>query len=179
MLSASVNDCDHHVDLQPLKCPVRVLIRTQPTYLEKIHPSLEEADGRLIQSCVEKMGSGAGEIRHLATKISNAKRFDRVEIVFDYGVPTNDREPAVRAFKVRVGRQGPEFTQLQNPQIRPIVNKTMDIWEAILAKHDMGYPRRTDVRRKQQGQSNISVSSTSAIPTNLCLSTPMSYDNAK
>ncbi|KAF2181393.1 hypothetical protein K469DRAFT_262844 [Zopfia rhizophila CBS 207.26] len=154
--SSSV-DCRDYVDLQALKCSVRVLIRTQPTYLETIHPSLEEADDRPIQFCFEKLGSSAVESRHLATKISNGKRFDRVVIVFDYGVPTNDREPAVRAFKARVSGEIPEFVQPPHLQIRPLVNKTVDTWEAILVKHGMGYPRQTDARRKQQALLNTSV----------------------
>jgi len=130
--------------------PVRVLIRTRPAQLRKIHPSVDQADAKLIEKlCVELSGSvDTTNIFHLITKISDRKRSERVDIVFDYGVPLDARQPQVKAFDVKVADSRLTITELFNPAIQPKVNETVEWWRAINLKHGINFPSRTDVRRK-------------------------------
>ena len=133
-----------------LRCPIRVLIRTRPAQLQKIHPSVDDADTRLIEKlCVQLSGNtDTTEIRHLITKISDEKGSERVDIVFDYGVPTSECRPQVMAFKVKFNGLVLIIEQLYNPQIEPKVNKTVEWWRAINLKHSISFPSQTDVQKK-------------------------------
>jgi hypothetical protein len=141
-----------------LRRPVRVFIRTRPAQLQKIHPSINQADTKLIEKLlVEMTGSvDTTNIYHLITKISDRKRSGQVDIVFDYSVHLNAHQPQVMAFNVKVGDSSLTITGLFNPAIRPKVNKTVEWWRAINLKHDVDFPSQTDVQR--EGRVTLSVS---------------------
>jgi len=88
--------------LPSIKPPVRVLRRTRPDQLAKIHPSLDQADTKLIEKvCEELQITDTTNVRCLITKIWDEKRWDRADIIFDYNVPTNgERKPEVIAYDV-------------------------------------------------------------------------------
>ena len=85
---------------EPLRRPVRVLVRTPPAQLEKIRPSVNQADTKLIEKFwVQQSGStDTVEICYLIAKISDWKGSERADIIFSYGVPSNDYRPRVMAF---------------------------------------------------------------------------------
>jgi len=76
------------LSIELLARPVRVLIRTRPAQLEKVHTSIEQADTELIKrSWVQQSNSAdTTELCHLITRISDWKTSERVDIIFDYGV---------------------------------------------------------------------------------------------
>jgi hypothetical protein len=103
-----------------------------------------QADIQLIeQLCVQLFSNNdAAKIHQLITKISDQEGSERVEIVFDYGVPADERQPEVVAFNVKV--DGSTF----NPRITPEVNRRVEIWRTLNVKNGIGFPSRTDVRKK-------------------------------
>ncbi|KAH0562516.1 hypothetical protein GP486_002791 [Trichoglossum hirsutum] len=137
--------------LEPLRCPVRIFVRTRPVQLQKIHPLLDRADTELIEKlCVALFGSyDTSEIRHLITKTSTKRESEQVEIVFDYGVPTSDCQPKVAAFNVKVSGSDLTVTRLFNPILQPEVNRRVELWRSINLKCNTSFPSRTDVRRKR------------------------------
>jgi len=80
--------------------PVRVLIRTRPAELQKIEPSLYKPDSILIDKlCVKLSITDAMKVTYLITKIADdRKERERVDIIFDYGVPADQVQPEVRAY---------------------------------------------------------------------------------
>ena len=143
-----------------LRRPVRVLIRTRPAQLQKIHPSINQADTKLIEKLLVEMTGSVDTTNtyHLITRISDRKRSGRVDIVFDYGVHLDAHQPQVMAFDVKVGDSSLIITELFNPAIRPKVNETVEWWRAINLKHDIDFPSRTDVRREGRVTLPVSVS---------------------
>ncbi|OCK74664.1 hypothetical protein K432DRAFT_386676, partial [Lepidopterella palustris CBS 459.81] len=139
--------------IDPLRHPVRVLIRTRPTHLQKIHSSFDQADTKLIEKLRVQLSGKTDtiEIRHLITRIADEKGSERVDIVFDYGVPADECQPEVVAFKVRIDDSRLIITQLLHPRIKPRVNDTVDWWRGINLKNHITFPSRTDVRRKRRG----------------------------
>ena len=132
--------------------PVRVLIRTRPAQLQKIHPSLDQADTKLIEKlCVELSITDKTKINHLITTTSDEKKNlkERVDIVFDYGVPTNECQPQVVAYSVKVDGSLLTIKQLFHPQIKPKVNQTVEVWRTTNSKYGYNFPSRTDVRRRR------------------------------
>ncbi|KAF2192036.1 hypothetical protein K469DRAFT_346635 [Zopfia rhizophila CBS 207.26] len=135
-----------------LKRPVRVLIRTRRTDLENVHPSVEKADTELIAQFCQLSGIiDTAEIRHLITRFD----IERVDILFDYGVPMDDHYPEVRAFKVRVKDSIPRITQLFNPAIETFVNRTVDVWKTELRGSNVNFPRRTDVEKIRRALASV------------------------
>lgn len=114
-------------NVMTLTCPVQVLIWTQPAQLQKIHPTVDKANTRLIEKlCVQLSGSiDTTEIRHLITKISDKKKSEQVNIVFDYDISMNKCWPLVMAFNVKADGLTLTIKQLFNPQIDPKVNETI------------------------------------------------------
>lgn len=126
-----------------LKRPVRVLLRTRQTDLENVQSS-GEADTELITQFCRLSGIvDTAETQHLVTRLDKG----RVDIVFDYGVPIDDDQPEVAAFKVRIKDSIPRITHLFNPTIRTFVNRTISIWKTELRGSSNNFPRRTDVER--------------------------------
>jgi hypothetical protein len=108
-----------------IKPLVRVLLRTRPDELAKIHPSLDQADTQLIEKvCVELHLTNTTNVCRLITKLWDEKRQDWVDIIFDYyDVSMDDeRQPKVVAYEVTA--VGPALTiiPLFNPHIRLRVN---------------------------------------------------------
>jgi hypothetical protein len=134
-----------------LKCPVRVLIRTSPAQLGKIHPSLFQADSHLIKRLCAQLSSNeeTTEIHHLITKLSNRRGSECEEIVFDYGVPADEYQPAVVAFNVKVAGSTLTIQQLCSPLLRRKVNERVEIWRKINLKNGFAFPSQTDVRKNQ------------------------------
>jgi hypothetical protein len=109
-----------------------------------------QADIQLIeQLCVQLFSNNdAAKIHQLITKISDQEGSERVEIVFDYGVPADERQPEVVAFNVKVDGSTLTVQQLFNPRITPEVNRRVEIWRTLNVKNGIGFPSRTDVRKK-------------------------------
>jgi len=134
-----------------IKPPVRILVRTRPDQLTTIHPILDKADTLLIEKlCVELRITDTTKIQRLITKTWKEKRLERVDIICDYGIPTNV-EPQVMAYDVTI--DGPNLTikLLDHPQIRSRVNKEVEAWRQLSAHHDgISFPGRTDLRESQR-----------------------------
>jgi small-conductance mechanosensitive channel len=92
-------------------------------------------------SCGDSM-----EIRHLITKISTRKRSERVEIVFDYGLPIDEPQPEVKALMVTISDSILVIKELFNPLFRTFVNERVQIWRTQNDEWGLSFPSRTDVR---------------------------------
>jgi hypothetical protein len=143
--------------LPSIKPPVRVLLRTRPDELAKIHPSLDQADTKLIEKvCAELHITDTTNARRLITKLWDEKRQDRVDIIFDYyDVSMDDeRQPKVVAYEVTA--DGPALTMIPlfNPHIRLRVNKQVEAWRSLNISHGLPFPGRTDVRESRRGPQN-------------------------
>jgi hypothetical protein len=131
-----------------IKPPVRVLIRTRPNHLQKIHCSFDQADTILIEKlCVELSITDRSKINHLITKTSNEKNLkERVDIVFDYDVPTNGCQPQVVAYTVTVVGSDLTVKQFIHPQIQSTVNRTVEVFRSINLENGQSFPNRPDIR---------------------------------
>jgi hypothetical protein len=137
--------------LPSIKPPIRILIRTRPDQLTTIHPILDKADTSLIERlCVELCITDTTEIQRLITKTWKEKKLDRVDIICDYGVSTND-EPQVMAYDVTIDGSNLIIKPLPHPQIRWMVNKEVEAWKQLSAQYDgITFPGRTDLRESQR-----------------------------
>jgi hypothetical protein len=131
-----------------LKGPVRVLIRTQLVDLENYHPCVDSADTKLIEQIRGQLfdDSDNAEVRHLITRISDKRKSDQVDIVFDYDVPISDSQPKVMAFKANVEGSLLRILPFQNPQIKSIVNRTIEAHQGINSENALCFPSRVDLR---------------------------------
>jgi len=133
------------MSLPSIKPPVRVLIRTRPAQLQKIHPSLDQADTELIERLCDKLFiTDKMNTSHLITRLSDEKNSERVDIIFDYGSPAV--ESLVMAYTIKV--DGPDLIakQLNNPQIRQIANRTVEVYKSINLETGRSFPIRPDIR---------------------------------
>jgi hypothetical protein len=144
------------MSLPSIKPPVRVLLRTRPGQLAKIHPSLDQADTKLIEKvCAELHITDTTNVRRLITKIWDEKRQDRVDIIFDYDVPTDgELQPKVVAYDVTADGPALTITLLVSPHIRPRVNIQVEAWRSLSISHGLPFPGRTDVRESRRGPQN-------------------------
>jgi hypothetical protein len=141
-----------------IKPLVRVLLRTRPDQLAKIHPSLDKADTKLIEIvCAELHITDITNVRRLIIKIWDEKRQDRVDIIFDYDIPTDgEHQPKVIAYEVTADGPVLRITPLLNPHIRPRVNTQVEAWRSLNVSHGLPFPGRTDVRESRRGPRNAS-----------------------
>jgi hypothetical protein len=73
-----------------------------------------------------------------------------VDIIYDYGVSTND-EPQVVAYDVTISGSNLIIKPLAHPQIRSRVNKEVEAWRELSVQHDgVPFPGRTDLRESQR-----------------------------
>src|ERR1700693_1194537 len=107
--------------LPSINPPIRVLIRTRLAQLQKIDHSFDKADTELIKKLCDRLSiTDETETRHLITRISADKKLDdeksndekvenkkvddkkveRVDIIFDYGLPTIKCQPRVMAYSI-------------------------------------------------------------------------------
>jgi hypothetical protein len=135
----------------PIQPPVRVLIRTRPVQLEKIKRSLFEADSILIEKlCVELSIKDTTKIAHLITKIADDKKQkERVDIIFDYGVSTDEGQPKVRAYHINVNGSNLVIKDYFHPAIKPTVNMVVSLYRSQNSQEGLAFPSRTDVRRRR------------------------------
>ena len=135
------------LSLPSIKPPVRVLIRTRPTHFQKIHPSFDQADTELIERLCDKLSiTDKTKISHLITRLSDEKKSERVDIIFDYGSPIVDCQPPVITYAVTVDGLDLIVKQLSNPQTRPIVNRTVEAYRSINLETCRSFPNRPDIR---------------------------------
>jgi hypothetical protein len=165
------------MSLPSVSPPIRVLIRTRPAQLQKIHPSLDQADTELIKKLCDKLSiTDKTKISHLITRISDDKTLDdkklddkkldskkldskkldgqkleRVDIIFDYGSAI-ECQPQVIAYDITV--EGPDLIvkHLFNPRIRKIVNETVKTFESINLENNRCFPNRPDIRAETRRQ---------------------------
>jgi hypothetical protein len=139
------------MNLHPINSPVQVLIRTRPAELQKIDPSLYKADSILIDKlCVKLSVTDATKVAYLITKIADEnKQREQVDIIFDYGVPADDVQPQVEAFRVKVGSSDLTVTHFPHPFIQQKVNQVVGIWRSMNSENDLEFPSRTDVQRRR------------------------------
>jgi len=109
------------------------------------------ADTLLIKNLYAELGiTDITRIRRLITKTWNEKRLERVDIIYEYGVSTND-EPQVMAYEVTIDGPNLSITPLYNPHIRSRVNKEVQTWRQLSAKYErISFPGRTDLRESQR-----------------------------
>jgi hypothetical protein len=152
--------------------PMRVLLRTRLTQLQKIDPSLDKADTELITKLCDKLSiTDKTKVRHLITRISDDRKVDdkkiddkvddgkvddgkseRVDIIFDYGSPTIECQPRVMAYSITVEGSDLAIKQLSNPNIRQFVNLTVMTFEEINLENHRCFPTRSDIRAETQRQ---------------------------
>jgi len=139
------------MNLHPINPPVRVLIRTRPAELQKIEPSLYKADSILIDKLCAKLSiTDTTKVAHLITKVADEKKQrEQVDIIFDYGVPADDSQPRVEAFRVKVGSSDLIVEYFSHPFIQPKVNQVVGIWRSMNSENGLEFPSRTDVRRRR------------------------------
>jgi hypothetical protein len=137
----------------PIKPPIRVLIRSRPVELQKIDPSIYKADSILIgKLCIELSITDTTKVAHLITKIADEKKQkERVDIIFDYGVPAEDAQPEVRAYCVKVNGSDLIVTDYFHPIIKSIVNAVVGLFRSQNYEEGLAFPSRTDVRRRRLG----------------------------
>jgi hypothetical protein len=141
------------MSLPSVEPPIRVLIRTRPAQLQKVHPSIDQADTELIKRLCDKLSiTDHTKISHLITRVSDDKKLERVDIIFDYGSPTIEWQPPVMAYSITV--EGPDLIvrQLFHPSIRQIVNHTVKTFESINLENGRCFPSRADTRAETQRQ---------------------------
>ncbi len=141
------------MNLRPINPPVRVLIRTRPAELQKIEPSLYKADSILIDKlCAELSITDTTKVAHLITKIADEKKErERVDIIFDYGVPADEVQPEVRAYCIKVNGSNLIVTDYFHPIIKSIVNSVVGLFRSQNSEEGLAFPSRTDVRRRRLG----------------------------
>ena len=134
------------MNLPSIDPPMRILIRTRPVQLQKIHPASDlAADAELIKNPCDKLSiTDETNIAHLITRISDDKKLDnnkleRVDIIFDYG--SIERQPPVMVYSVTV--EGPNLVvkQLSNLYIRKLAF-TITSWIHVLeiSRHLLSSP---------------------------------------
>ncbi|KAH8585977.1 hypothetical protein B0O99DRAFT_695929 [Bisporella sp. PMI_857] len=139
------------MDLDP---PVRLLFRTRPDQLEKIHSNLEHADTMLITELCSIHNIDISRIQRLITKLWIEKSQERADIICDYGVLTN-AEPKVIAYDVTIKDSNLVVNPLIHSEIRSRVNKEVKAWKELSIKYGMSFPGRTDVRISQRRQMQL------------------------
>ena len=139
------------MDLDP---PVRLLFRTRPDQLEKIHPCLEHADTLLIAKLCLIHNIDISRIQRLITKVWIEKNLERADIICDYGVSTN-AEPKVEAYNVTIKDSNLIIDPLVYSETRSRVNKEVKAWRESNIKYGMAFPGRTDVRIWQRHQRQL------------------------
>jgi hypothetical protein len=141
------------MNLHPIKPPVRVLIRTRPAELQKIDPSLYKADSMLIDKlCAELSITDTKKVAHLITKVADErKERERVDIIFDYGVPADEAQPEVRTYYIKVNGSNLIVKDYFNPLIKSIVNPVVGLFRSQNFEEGSAFPSRTDVRRRRLG----------------------------
>lgn len=97
------------------------------------------------------------KISHLITRISDNKKLDgrrleRVDIIFDYGLPTIDCQPPVIAYTITVESPNLIVKQLSNPRIRQFVNLTVKTSESINLEIIRRFPCQPDIRAVTRSQ---------------------------
>jgi hypothetical protein len=148
--------------LPSIKPPIRVLIRTRPVQLQKIHPLFDQADTKLIEMLCHKQSiTDQTKICHLITRLSDEKKLERADIIFDYG--STAVAPTVIAYDVTV--DGPDLVvkQLSHPRIRQIVNQAVEAHRLINLETGQNFPSRPDIRaetRRKRLLSKLSESKT-------------------
>jgi hypothetical protein len=86
-------------------------------------------------------------VRHLITRIAK-----RVWIVFDYGVPNDDRQPRVAAFNVNLVGGALSISEFKAPEA--YVNGIVQTREVQNATHNWQFPSRTDLRPEPDALGN-------------------------
>ncbi len=155
-----------------IEAPIRVLIRTRLAQLEKIDHSFDKADAELIRKLCDSLSIiDETKIIHLITRISDDKKvvnkkmvdkkvddkqvddkqvddkkLGRVDIIFDYGLPTIKCQPRVMAYSITVEGSDLNIKPLLNPNIRQSVNRTVDTYNEINLENSRCFPIRPDTR---------------------------------
>jgi len=133
--------------------PIRVLIRTRPAQLQKIHPSIDQADTELIKRLCDKLSiTDHTKISYLITRVSDDKKLERVDIIFDYSSPTIECQPPVIAYSITVEGQDLNVEEIFHPNIRQIVNLTVETFESINLENGRCFPSRPDTRAETRRQ---------------------------
>jgi hypothetical protein len=76
------------------------------------------------------------------------KSLDRVDIVFDYGLPAIKCQPRVLAYSITVEGSDLTIKPLLNPNIRHFVNLTVDAYNEINLENTRCFPIRPDTREE-------------------------------
>lgn len=164
--------------LPSINAPIRILIRTRLAQLEKIDRSFDKADTELIKKLCDSLSiTDQTKIIHLITRISDDKKLDnkelddkkvdnkkvddkkvddkkleRVDIIFDYGLPTIKCQPRVMAYSIAVEGSDLTIKPLFNPNIRQFVNRTVDTYNEINFENNRCFPIRPDTRAETRRQ---------------------------
>ncbi|KAH8650240.1 hypothetical protein BGZ60DRAFT_534346 [Tricladium varicosporioides] len=154
--------------LPSIKPPIRVLIRTYLAQLQKIDHSFDKADTELIKMLCDRLSiTDETKTRHLISRISDDKKLDdkklddekldgekleRVDIIFDYDLPTIKCQPLVMAYSIVVEGSDLTIKPLFNPNIRQFVNRTVDAYSEINFENNRCFPIRPDIRAETRRQ---------------------------
>ncbi|PMD51577.1 uncharacterized protein K444DRAFT_669335 [Hyaloscypha bicolor E] len=80
------------------------------------------------------------------------KKLERVDIIFDYGLPIIECQPRVIAYSITVEGSDLTIKQLSHPNIRKFVNLTVKIFESINLENNRCFPNRPDIRAETRRQ---------------------------
>lgn len=89
---------------------------------------------------------------HLITKIADEKKErERVDIIFDYGVPADEVQPEVRAYCIKVNGSTLIVKDYFHLTIQSIVNPVVGFFRSQNSEDGLAFPSRTNVRRRRLG----------------------------
>ena len=132
---------------------LQVLIWTRLAELQKIELSLYEADSILIDKlCAELSITDTTKVAYLITKIADEKKErERVDIIFDYGMPADEVQPDVRAYCIKVNGSNLIVKDSFHLIIKLIVNPVIGLFRSQNSEKGLAFPSRTDIRKRRLG----------------------------
>jgi hypothetical protein len=141
------------MNLHPIKPLVQVLIRTRPAKLQKIEPLLYTADSMLINKLCAKLSiTDTKKVAYLITRVVDEKKErERVDIIFDYGMPADKAQPKVRTFYIKVNSSNLMVKDYFHLTIKSIVNLVVGLFRLQNSEKGLAFPSWTDVRKRRLG----------------------------
>jgi hypothetical protein len=110
----------------------------------------EKSDGEKLDG--EKVDDEKVDGEKVDDEKVDGKKLERVDIIFDYGLPTIKCQPRVMAYSIAVEGSDLTIKPLFNPNIRQFVNRTVDTYNEINFENNRCFPIRPDIRAETRRQ---------------------------
>jgi hypothetical protein len=110
----------------------------------------EKSDGEKLDG--EKVDDEKVDGEKVDDEKVDGKKLERVDIIFDYGLPTIKCQPRVMAYSIAVEGSDLTIKPLFNPNIRQFVNRTVDTYNEINFENNRCFPIRPDTRAETRRQ---------------------------